>query len=440
MSSTSKIAFNTLIQLFGRFLTSLITAVVVFLISKNLGASTLGDFITIITYISLFFLVVDFGLNAIAVKDLSTDEDKIPFYFRNLFGLRIILSIAIIFLSLVILSILPYRIEIKLTIALGSFLILFQGLFLSAIAVFQTKLRYEKMVLCDVFGSIVTLILIFLAIKTGANLLVLISIYLIGAILRVILGFYLVSSYVGKLSFEFNRRLLTYLMLSALPLGLTIFFAQLNASVDKIILSLINLPTSLNISNSVAVGVYGLGYKIFETAILFPTFFVNSSYPIMIKHRNESIEKFRKTLKKLVLVLVSVSLLGIILGFPLAPYLVNIFQKGGEDLSGSILILRILLLFLPIFYLSALFLWTAVTLGLTKILPLIYGFGSIINVSLNLIFIPKYGYISSAYVAGFTEFIILISLFYFTLEHLKKYEDKNLAFGKNLVFTQKESS
>ena len=63
-------------------------------------------------------------------------------------------------------------------------------------------------------------------------------------------------------------------------------------------------------------------------------------------------------------------------------------------------------------------------MGLTKILPLIYGFGSILNVSLNLIFIPKYGYISSAFIAGFTELIILISLFYFTLDHLKKYEDR----------------
>jgi O-antigen/teichoic acid export membrane protein len=80
---------------------------------------------------------------------------------------------------------------------------------------------------------------------------------------------------------------------------------------------------------------------------------------------------------------------------------------GGTSFSQSIFSLRILLLSLPIFFPSALFVWLLVTLHKEKFLFPIYLLGAIFNIVANILYIPKYGFLASAVITGITEVIVI---------------------------------
>ncbi|HSX58171.1 MAG TPA: polysaccharide biosynthesis C-terminal domain-containing protein, partial [Candidatus Saccharimonadales bacterium] len=57
-----------------------------------------------------------------------------------------------------------------------------------------------------------------------------------------------------------------------------------------------------------------------------------------------------------------------------------------------------------------LLLWLTIVLNKEKFLPFIYGFAAVVNLSLNLYLVPKYGYNSAAWVTLLSELIIMLLL------------------------------
>ena len=134
------------------------------------------------------------------------------------------------------------------------------------------------------------------------------------------------------------------------------------------------------------------------------TFFMNSLYPVMLGQVKEGEEKLKNLIKKLTFLLLFTSLPLTLLVFFLAPLLTLI----KADFSPSILALRVLSFSFPLFFLSALFMWVLIALGRQRLLMFFYGISMILNIILNLIFIPQYGYLASATLTGVTELAVLI--------------------------------
>jgi O-antigen/teichoic acid export membrane protein len=164
------------------------------------------------------------------------------------------------------------------------------------------------------------------------------------------------------------------------------------------------------LQGSEAVGLYGVSYKIFEFALVFPTFFVNSIYPILVRHYKDSRERLLRTVKLSGMFLLAVAVVGSLVGFALAPLMIRLV--AGPEFGESVRALRLLLLGLPIFYLSALFLWLMITLGKQRQIPFIYAFGALVNVVLNLVFIPRYSFYASSVITWTSEALILGLLIY----------------------------
>ena len=96
----------------------------------------------------------------------------------------------------------------------------------------------------------------------------------------------------------------------------------------------------------------------------------------------------------------------------IAPWIIRIIAGGGFD--QSIVALRILLLGLPLFYISSPLQWFLVTVGKERVLPLIYGMAAMVSIFLNLVFIPKFSYQASAVIVLAVEGLILALLAVFS--------------------------
>ena len=119
-----KIAKNTVYQLVGKAASMAITVAVVLIVTRNYGREGFGWFSLMQAWPALFFVIVDFGINAIATKELTTDWEKASLYISNILSLRVAFSLILIFILGISLIFFPYSLWLKTGILLSLMLIL----------------------------------------------------------------------------------------------------------------------------------------------------------------------------------------------------------------------------------------------------------------------------------------------------------------------------
>lgn len=409
MSLKFKVAGNTLVQLLGKLLTAGITLSITLLIARHYGLEGFGEFTKIITYVSLFYLAVDFGINAIF---LQKDQAE----FSSLLTLRVLFALVLIFLALAILAFLPagFTPLSKLGIIVLLPTVLTQALFISANAVFQQKLRYDRSVIAASLGSLTTLLVVFLLARISAPLVLVIGGYVAGGVLTAAAALLLVRRSGIAVGLNFSSLAKSReLLQKALPLGLTLFFNLIYFRADIFILTIFR--------STGEVGIYGLAYKFFEFPLALPTFFMNAVYPLLLKTNNNQ-QTTDNRIKKSFWVLLGTSLVVVVVGLLMAPY----FSLIKEEFVLSKWPFQILILSLPLFFLSSLYMWVLVAFNRRRALLKIYGTGMIVNITLNLLLVPKFGYTAAAVITLLSEALILALLVsnYKGRSFIKAYPDK----------------
>ena len=188
---------------------------------------------------------------------------------------------------------------------------------------------------------------------------------------------------------EFSKKLIT----SSWPIAATLVLNVIYFRADTFLIAFYR-----SVSES---GVYNVAFSIFQSALVLPSFFMNAYYPLMLKSKNG--------IKLMAIVLGLLALLGSVLTYLLAPWLINFLTGGG--FTESIQSLRILGLGFPAYFLSSLLMWILISTGRYKTLLVIYTTGLIFNLGLNVIFIPAYSYLAASATTALSEYLILFMLF-----------------------------
>jgi O-antigen/teichoic acid export membrane protein len=235
---------------------------------------------------------------------------------------------------------------------------------------------------------------------------------IIGTTLSLFISSYLLKSRIKEFKEErVNSGLMLELLKNSLPLGAMLFLNILYVRADVLILSFLR-PTA-------DVGIYTLAYKFFEFPLNLSIFAMNSLYPIFLIKAKEDKKKFYSLISSITGVIFLFSVALSLFAFFGAPLLGMIKQ----DFVKSIIPFRILISSYPIFFLTNLFLWVLITENQAKKLPLIYFLSLVLNGVLNIIFIPRYGYVASATITLFCEALILIYFLHYFFKirnlHLK---------------------
>ena len=406
--TSKKIAANTIYQLIGKIVSLGITVLATVIITRTYGREIYGQFSLMQAWPALFFVIVDFGINAIATREISKDWSKAGKYFGNILLIRIIFSIILMLVLFVASRFFPYSQVLKTGITLSLLLILTQALFTSTNIIFQARLRYDLSTIGYLIGYAFILVIIFFLSRAKVGVMWISFSYVIGGFITFFVNYYFVRSLGVKPEFVLDKQLWGYLLSSSLPLGLMFVFSQINFKADALLLSVLPVPAFLNVSNNEAVGLYALPYKIFEVALVMPTFFMNSLYPVMVLRMTEGKEKLKETLKQSLKFLIVAALVFSAVGYVFSPLAINVL--GGVEFEASILVLRILLSGLVLYSVTQPLAWVIVTMGYQKYLPGIYLASGVFNLVMNFIFIPVYSFYMSAVITHFSELLILILL------------------------------
>ncbi len=393
-----KIAKNTLYQSIAKLFSSFIGFLITIIIARSFGVLGYGDFIKITSFVAPFYLFVDFGLNAFYLQ-LKKEEEN----YSRFFSLRLFLALLVFILINLINIFLPYNEfnnigyspVVKFGIFLFSISLFSQAIIYSSSAIFQKRLKYFYYMLSILLGSAVNLVLVLFFTKMQGSITYVILAFVISGILTALFTILFAREKISslKLNIQFSKKLIGL----SFPLALMLIFNLVYFRIDAIILTFLKSTKD--------VGVYGLSFKFFDFLIALPLFLSNSLYPILLQNQ--------KNLRKLKLIIKNYSFVFIFSGiFLIIPFwfLSLLFSFINKDFLEAVLPFRILLFSLPFFFISSFFQWVLIAFKKQKFLMFVYLLTSLLNILLNLIFIPKYSYLASATITIISEALIVLIL------------------------------
>ncbi len=227
-----------------------------------------------------------------------------------------------------------------------------------------------------------------------------------------------------KPSFDFKllKRLLNY----SFPILLIGLAGMLNDNIDKLLIpKLINDPNPME-----QLGVYGANFKLSVLMVLFIQMFRYAAEPFFFKNsENSDAKKLYADVMNYFIIFGLIIFLGVILYLDILKYFIA--PEFWEGLYVVPILLFSKLIFGILFSLS---IWYKVT-DKTKFGILVAGIGAIITISLNIILLPKIGYLGSAFASLSSYIVMLIVSYYLSTKHyLIKYNFKKISSYFILAF------
>jgi len=225
-----------------------------------------------------------------------------------------------------------------------------------------------------------------------------------------------------KSSWGFNIMLWKKMMWYALPLLVAGLAGMTNETIDRILLKQL-LPQGID--KMAAIGVYGAFYKISIIMILFIQTFRFAAEPFFFsQEKQHNSRKIYADVLKYFVILASLIFLSVMLYLDVVKHFIGSSFHSAEGIE-IVPILLMANLFLGIYY--NLSIWYKLTekTGYGAILAI---FGAIITLILNIILIPRIGFIGSAWATLFCYFSMMVGSFLIGRKHYSiPYDLKRIA-------------
>lgn len=387
---------NFLINFFSSNISSLLIKIfnlILFLfLVRNFSLSEYGIYIFVWAQISILSPFLDFGTSSYGLLHLKELEKK---QVDSFISFRFFLSLLVFIFTLLFTITLKQNMSTLFYIFLTSFVI-FSNMWSGTYLVI-TSVR-NKTYLSSITSTIFNLLLAFTTIvfiiyyhQFSVIFLLIFIFYNFYSFLNCLLVFKELDSI--HIAFDYKRWI--EIIKKSYIFVLISFFGGLYFKIDVILLQLMK--------SSYDVGVYSSGYKIFEALILFASSYSLTATPILAAYYRDN---HAKLLNKIKMDIILLSILGILVSittYIVGPYILSIILKSNAAESSTVL--KIVIFSLPLLLINTILLNLLYVFNKAYIVVLLFFFQTIFNLVLNLLLIPQYSYIGSAYITVISELI-----------------------------------
>lgn len=402
-----KIAYNTIVQVTSKIISTLLGLVAIGIMTRYLGKSGFGEYTTVITFISFFAIIADMGLTLITVQMTSEPGSNAQKILNNLFSLRLISALFFIGLAPLAVLLFPYQEVIKVGVLIASISFFFIALNQILIGIFQKNLQMDKVSIAEILNRTILLGGVFLTAYYNWGIYGIFWSMAIGGFVNFFLQF-IFSRKHARLKFEFDKKEWKRIISRSWPLALIIIFNLIYLKADTLILSLVKSQED--------VGIYGAAYKIIEVLTTLPFMFCGLILPFLTSNWfNNNLKDFKQILQKSFDFMLILAVPLVVATQFLATEIIGLI--AGDDFLASALVLRILIVAAGLIFLATLFSHVIIALNKQKKLIGLYVFTSITSLIGYIIFIPEYSYIGAAWMTIYSEFMIA----FFTFFYMKKF-------------------
>jgi O-antigen/teichoic acid export membrane protein len=408
MKLSTKIAYNTIIQIISKIISTGVGLLIIAIITRYLGQTGFGEYTAATTYLSFFAIIADLGLTLVTVQLISRPGTNQNEALGNLLGLRLVSALFFLGLAPLFSFFLPYSGEVKLSIAVASFSFLFIALNQILVGLFQKELRMDKVSIAEIVNRLSLLLGVILVAHLDAGLMGIMVATVISSLISLLLHLYFARSF-ARLSLRFDPKYWKLITKLSWPLAITIALNLIYLKADTLLLSLIDRESSIGIIAEV--GIYGAAYKVIDVLVTIPFMFSGIILPLLTKKWAENdLDGFRALMQKAFNVMAIFTIPMIFGTQMLAGQIMTIVAGQEFSLSGPIL--RILIFAAGIIFLGNIFAHAVIAINRQKDIIKAYLFTAVTALIAYFLFIPHFSYFGAAAVTIYSELAIAFASFY----------------------------
>lgn len=403
MNTARRITANFLSLLSSEIAAKLLQLLIFVYLARAFGTEDFGTFSFGLAFALLIVIIADFGLSTLLVREMSRDKKAASKYISNAIVVKVFLAIITVIAASLFLNFMDYSNEAKLVAYIMlSFTILqsFTDLYYSVFRAFE-RMHYDASI--KLLRMLVLVGIIFYALKNNFSLANASMAFPITEAFILLITVILVYARFIRISLEFDYAFSKEILKKSSFFCLSIVFSGLFMYIDQIMLS--------KLRGSAEVGIYAAASNIMIALIFIPLMYANAIYPVISRLFVSSKETlkfaYERSFKYMLIIGIAASA-GI---FALSGKIVSLLY--GEEYASTAVVLTILsgYLFLRFANVISGFALSSINRQGSRVVS--QGIAALINIILNFILIPVYGFVGAAVATLITEILLFSEYLFF---------------------------
>lgn len=391
----------------------------VFAISRILGVEGLGTYRTIFNYVAVFQISAAFGLRSLLTREIAQNKEATHRYLVSGSLIAILFSMLSCVGMVLLVSLLSNNANVVEGTIYASLSLIALGLadvYEGVIGGFE---RLSQIGYAWLAENVVRIAISLWLIYSGFGVFSLVLVYVATRSLKSLYYSYFVKKNFakpfGKIDWQFTKELARQAKTFALiTICVTIYWKA-----DVIMIE--------SMRSEEEVGFYSAAYSLLMISLVFVDSFVNSIYPVLANFYKSAASQFEAACRKSLKLLIMASL-PISVGFSLAAKdIIELIY--GRDFLPSVAVLQLLIWTLVPYAISQIFAYALVASNKQKIDLIVNAVSMITNITLNLILIPRYGYMGATYATLLSIHVYVGIQIPYIFPHILKFDVKTFING-----------
>lgn len=371
----------------------------------TIGISNVGIIATMTAISAYFQLVIDYGFNLTATRDIaknSADHNMVSRITSAVFSIKVLFSFIILLLCLASSLLFDFINGYFLTFIFTVLLTIMQSFF--PVWHFQGMQKMQFITFCNALPKILCAIAILLAIKNESDVWKVQLIYFIGAACSFIMAF-IALKFKFKFRFVFRFDDIKLCLID----GLSVFTARLASGLYKnfnvLILGYFSTPA--------AVGVYSIAEKVLRSLQMVQNVAGDTLYPIFSKNVQSKSDFFKMMTKRYAKYIILLYLLSAVVIYSASPFVSHFLARTTEhELTQSLQIMSLAFFFGGMNYIFAIL--GLMTSGYNKEFSICVIYTGLFNMIVATALSFKYSYLGGAFALVLSEVFLFILVFYYS--------------------------
>ncbi len=370
-------------------------------LARVLGAEAFGKLGFAQSFVSYFIIFGILGLNTYGIREVARDRERMKVLVGEILGLQIATTVLSCILLVGIALVLPKPDEVKWLIVVLSLSVFTHCLTMDW--VFRGLEQMEWVAIVGLIRNALYLVLIFSLVHGAVDLLLAAVTIVVSEFATVVAFYMLYRSRYGSILPVFASDHWSGILRSSLPLASVSLLIQIYYQLDIVMLGLwtTDVITGWYVSAStILLSIFGLGSLLGSTL-----------YPTLSRLLRESPERAKILLQYAVRLVIAGSLPMAVGGIILAPQIITFVYGTGYE--GAVLAFRVLLVSVVLSFCSIPYTTTLIARDARRYFLAATAAGAVINVFLNLLWIPRYQHVGAAAATVAAEVSVFAISYYY---------------------------
>jgi O-antigen/teichoic acid export membrane protein len=405
--STARAALDVVVQIIGRVANLLLGLVVVVVLTRELGAGRFGQWSAIYAIVQLAGVLGDLGLEPATIREAAAHPERRDRLLGALLSVRVALAVPATALAAVACALVAVDDDMALAGVIASLTVL-AGAPGCLQAAFRLRVRNDVPIAVMTLNSIVWTAAVVVIAATGRADVVAFAVALLGAAIISTAVQVWLALRTEKIVLRDVRDEMRRLARIGIPIGIGALLTLAYVRIDQIMV--------LEIAGDRDAGLYGAAYQLLDKAQFVPSAIMTTLFPLIAAAHYIDRDRLRRLTQLAADHLAMVSLPVLAFSIAAAAPLIDLIY--GADFADAAAALPILMGAFVTSSFGYLVGNLTIVAGTQLRFVWIAAIALVLNVAVNLVLIPPYGYLAAAWVTLGTGAFVLVATGFVTFHRL----------------------